>query len=632
MSLLFGSVAYTQPNNNDAEVLSAMYHAVKDFPQQKKDLVLHQNAHFGHILTYNTPESLYEKLPVYLPGEKILFTAQARIDNRAELARQLSSPDNEQTTDGNLILKAYLHWGKDCVKYLRGNWSFAVFDYQEQELFIARDQTGYTALYYYQDETGFYFSSGIKSLLSLPSYHKELNELHFVRNLTLWDDSKTSDETFYKNIFTLPLAHTLTLKNKNIRLQRYWHPENIPITKHKNHQDYVVEMMEVFTRAVNARLRSQQPVASMLSGGLDSSSVTIIASELLKQQNKTLTTFSHIPLFVKELMADKENESRILDETPLIREVANAAGNIHPVFLNSADYSVIKGMRDWIEISSKPVHASVNLYWLLDIYNQTAHQGYGALLSGEGGNGSISFNGLDYLLPYRFTTFIRHPYLFLRQQIAKPIAHKYFSNLLLKRRNATSNLVKYVSNIFCHPAILNKYDIIQDINRGHKNLIVYHKDVRELKKMFIELYKPRSISGAACAHHFGFELRDPTADVEIIEYFFTIPNEVFFDEHYNIRMLIKRMMKGKIPDKVLFEKRKGLQSADIAYRVKAQEAEISATIDAVLKSPAANHYIDLPGLNATWQQYKKQPYVDPYSYQRLLKALHFAMFLQMHFD
>ncbi|HMR82820.1 MAG TPA: hypothetical protein PKE30_06800, partial [Niabella sp.] len=114
--------------------------------------------------------------------------------------------------------------------------------------------------------------------------------------------------------------------------------------------------------------------------------------------------------------------------------------------------------------------------------------------------------------------------------------------------------------------------------------------------------------------------------------FFSIPNQVFFDEHYNNRMLVKCMMKDKIPDKVLFEKKGGLQSADIVYRVKAQQQEITATIEALQRSPSANHYIDMKLLAENWRQYLQQPYVKPYDMQRVLKALEFALFLQMNFD
>lgn len=630
MSLLFGCYEYKTDFNNVAEKLEAMYAGVSFFPHEKHQFQTQLPAGFGHMLTYNTPEARFESLPIYLPEEQLLFTAQGRIDNRAELARQLSLPINDQYPDGNIILKAYLQWGRQCVKHIKGNWSFAVFNYKEQELFLARDPIGYTSLFYYQDDTGFYFSSSKKSLLAQPNYQKQLNELYFVQQLSLWDDTKNLNETYYSNIYSLAQGHTLTVKNKTISIQRYWQPENIALNHYKNKKQYVDEMLELFTNAVKVRLRSHHPVTSMLSGGLDSSSVSFIAAQLLGA-GQTLTTFSHVPLHTNELLNDPQSRYRILDETPFILEVARAAGNIHPILLNSTDYSIIKGMKDYLKISDSPSGGAVHLYWGRDIYKTAAEKGFGTLLTGGGGNGSISFHGLAYLLPFKLNTFFQHPLLFLRKQVAKPIAYKYLRSIVAKKLNSSNSLEKYIPNAFISSSIMEKYKIMEEVKKSKHDYILF-KHVNMLKKLYTDFYTPRGIGGAASNQFYGFELRDPTTDIDLMEYFFSIPNEVFFDEHYNIRMLVKRMMKGKIPDKVLFEKKKGLQSADIPYRVKAQEAEITATIESVLKSSAANHYIDLPRLNATWQQYKKQPYVDPYSYQRLLKALHFAMFLQMHFD
>jgi len=117
-----------------------------------------------------------------------------------------------------------------------------------------------------------------------------------------------------------------------------------------------------------------------------------------------------------------------------------------------------------------------------------------------------------------------------------------------------------------------------------------------------------------------------------MNYFFRIPNEVFFDDDYNNRMLVKRMMKGRLPDSVLFEKRKGLQSADILYRIKAQWAELTMAIESIKCSSVVNHYLDTKRMSETWYQYQKQDYVETFKLQTILKALQFGLFLQMHFD
>ena len=631
MSSIWGTWQYKEDESTE-QVVEKMSKALQSFFYEKHFIRSKSQTGFGFLKTLNTPESVYENQPVYLPEEQLLFTSQGRIDNRLLLAKKLNLKIDKQYPDGTLILKAYLRWGKECVNHLRGDWSFAVFNFKEQELFLARDPMGYTAIYYYRDETGFYFSSSIKALLTLPSYYKQLNELHFIRWLSLWDKDKSNHDTYYNNIFSIPIAHTLSVKDKRIKVQKYWQPENINIRNYKNKQHYVDEMLEIFSNAVKSRLRSYKPVASMLSGGLDSSTVSFVAADLLKQEKKVLTTFSHVPLFAEEMKLNQRSEMMILDETPLINTVAKASGNIAPVMLNSVNYTVAQGMIDTLNIYDAPLHAASNFYWLLDIYRTTSERGFGALLTGEGGNGSISFAAMDYLLPFNFLRFKNHPKRFIRSQIIKPLVYNYFNYILNKKKRINDELEEYVLNMFFNPSLLEQYNILQDIKTNNKGFNRYIHNIQMGKDQFINLYSPRSSVGAAFNQHYGIELRDPTTDVNVMEYFFSIPNDVFFDEHYNNRMLVKRMMKGKIPDSVLFEKKKGLQSADIAYRVKAQALELTSAFENVKHSPAANHYIDVKKLSETWQQYLVKPYVEPYEVQRLLKALQFALFLQMNFD
>lgn len=633
MSLFVGYWQYIKKLDL-TDTIQRMYKALAQLPHVSQDFHIQDQVGFGHILTYNTPEAVHEKMPVFLSQEQLLFVAQGRIDNRPQLFKRLGIRLNDNYPDGKIILQSYLKWGKECVHELRGDWSFAVFDYKEQELFLARDPMGYTTIYYYQDDSGFYFSSSIKSLLALPHYKKQLNEEYFTRKLTLWKshDTDVAHHTFYKDIYLLPVARTLLVKDKNAAIEKYWQPQNTTLRYYKNKQDYADEMLELFTAGVQARLRSYQPVASMLSGGLDSSTVSYIAADLLKLQNKPLTTFSHVPLFTDELMRDKKKELQVLDESPFILEAVAASGNIKPVLLNSNNKSVLQGAADFIEICDAPAHASANLYWLLDIYSTTAQKGWGTLLSGEGGNGSISFAGLYYLLQPTWSNLIKQPNRYLKTYIAKPVVKTLFPRYFNKRKRINNSLKNYVNGIFASTDILNKYNIIDHIIANNKDFQTPVKSITELKEVFINLYNTRSTFGAACGQHYGIELRDPCTDQEVMEYFFSIPNEAFFDEDYNNRMLVKRMMKGKIPDKVLFEKKPGLQSSDIVYRAKAQQQEITTAIETLKRSPIANHYIDIRKLSEAWQSYLTQPYTDPSQMQRVLKALHFALFLQMNFD
>lgn len=632
MSLIFGFRLSDGAERADLPV-HEMYKGIALYPYEKHSNQIKGGVGFSQVLTYNTPEARHENSPVFIDDRKVLFTSQGRIDNRAELATLLKISSYSHLSDGFFILQSFLRWGKECVHYLKGDWSFAVYNFVEQELFLARDPIGNTALYYYKDKFGFYFSSSIKSILSLTNYEKQLNELYFIKLLTTWNiREKPSGETIYKNIFSIPQGHHLSFKDGDIHLKKYWNPQQKPVRRYKNKQRYADEMFEILTTAVKSKLRTETGVVAQLSGGLDSSTVGYIAAELLKKENKVLTTFSHVPFYTREIQNDILGHNRILNERPLIEAIASASGNINPIFLDSANYSIIKGIKNFLKVYDSPLHSATNLFWGQDLMENAKQKGFSTMLGGDGGNGTISFAGIDYLLPFSLSTFIRHPLHFARNQIAKPIAYRYFNKTLNNMKGSLANLEKIVQGVFATNSILEAYDILNDIRINKKVLYKFIDNINDQKQNFVDLYSLRGLYGAASNHYFGVEYRDPTVDINVLEYFFGIPNEVFFDNDYNNRMLVKKMMKGKIPDHVLFEKKKGLQSSDIVYRAKAQAGEISAYLKMASKSDAVNHYIDTRSLTEEWESFLTNQHLNAYQIQPLLKALKFAIFLQQNFD
>ncbi len=569
----------------------------------------------------------------YLPEHQLSFIAEARLENSADLISKLALPQGSLISDSDLILHSFVRWGKDCVSSLRGRWSFAVFDHAKEELFLARDQVGYTSIYYSLSADGFYFSASLKALLSiLPK--AELNELHFIRNLTLWDVSQPTEDTYFKNVFSLPNAHTLTVNKFSLTTNKYWHPEHTPLLRYKNINSYTDEMMERFVKSVKNKLDDDLPVASMLSGGLDSGSVSYVASEILKSKGKSLTTFSHIPQFKHLTHHNKTSAKLLLDETPVIQKIVQKSQNIHPYYISSDGSSIVQSWNDLLDIYSAPIHGAGNIYWLFDLYRKASDMGYDKLLTGEGGNGSISFSGSATLLPFfDFQRMIRHPRAFLYNQIKKPLLYQLNSWRHRKDFYERSDLGAYIKNIFVNEQKIREYNIKEDIALNKKSFDTPTNNIVDQKHLLLELYNLRSSFGAACSSHFNIELCDPTTDVDLMDYFFKIPNNAFFDKDYNNRMLVKRMMKGKLPDSVLYETRKGLQSSDIVQRVLSQKAEFDTVIEILQQSPAANYYLDIQKLKETWRNYLKQEHkVSILAMQRLCKGILFALFLQKHFD
>jgi asparagine synthase (glutamine-hydrolysing) len=235
-----------------------------------------------HCAFHTTPESVNESLPNFDSASKAAITADARIDNRKDLGDKLGLEIKEMS-DSQLILLSYSKWGKDCVEKLIGVFSFAIWDESEKTLFCARDCFGVRPFYYSHNESqsSFCFSSTLKSLLSLPFTVKDVNDNRIADYLTCGVTDEES--TFYKDIQRLAPGSTLTIRNGDISVHKYYHLPDSPLTSAPL-DDVAEEMRERFLEAIKCRMRSNGNLGSFLSGGIDSGSITSGAAFLLEQQ------------------------------------------------------------------------------------------------------------------------------------------------------------------------------------------------------------------------------------------------------------------------------------------------------------------------------------------------------------
>jgi asparagine synthase (glutamine-hydrolysing) len=252
-----------------------------------------ENAGLGFLSLHTTPESFHERMPASLRSvPHLLISADARIDNRGELfhALQIPTPGRGRTPDSSLILLAYERWGADCVKRLLGDYAFAIWDARERLLFCARDPLGCRPFYYHAGVRRFLFASDIKGVLAgLES--PRLNEPLLAAHLQMRPYYARKTQTFYEAVVKLPAGHTLLVTGSGLRLNRYWFPENVPVRP----RGAEGELRELFRQAVECRLRSAFPVAAHLSGGIDSSAVSLQAARLLRSRGRQLAAFSWSP-------------------------------------------------------------------------------------------------------------------------------------------------------------------------------------------------------------------------------------------------------------------------------------------------------------------------------------------------
>ncbi|HEY1053559.1 MAG TPA: asparagine synthase-related protein, partial [Emticicia sp.] len=454
-----------------------------------------QNPAFLDFKNYNLIESEQFRLGCITGNDSnifqdsdrnLIFAAQGRIDNPEALEPFLGSC----TSGPDYIWKAFLFWGKNCPARLLGDWLFAAYNTLSGELFLARDQNGKRELLYKEVAGGIMFSSNLRPLIKTS---RQLNHLQVISLISGWNYQNSDQATIFQNILRLSPGHALSYKSGRIRIEKYWFPEHIPLKHYSIPQDYSDELLEISKKAVACRIPSNLKVGSMLSGGLDSTTISSLAAEIIG--DNPLYTFSHVPLYDRFYSS---NPRKFYDETEHIKAVVESKTNIQSFLLNSANVSPIDGLERYVKNFNNFIPNGSNSFWVMDIYQQAVDMGLEVLLSGGFGNIALSYRGLADALPM-------NPGLrTLKRKVLKPLLRNF-----IEYRNFSNKL----KNGFLNKNIIDKYNIKQDVllNRraGHR---VFKTSQEEILSLMYKTYKSRLIENDSLLK---IEKLDPTADIRI---------------------------------------------------------------------------------------------------------------------
>ena len=428
--------------------------------------------------------------------------------------------------DSLLILRAYKKWGIDCVSNLRGDFSFAIYDEPKQRLFIARDHFGMKPLFYYDHPEFFVFSTELRGILALPFFEKRLNEGWFFDFLI--NATRKEFDTFYERIFSIPPGHQLIVENGKVSMRKYWEltvPERLIL---KNDADYIAGYKELFDASVKNRIRSAFPVGAELSGGLDSSSIAAVAQKFLKAGNKELHVFSRVLPEKRNLDLDDND-----DESSEIKLVCDFCGikNIHRVTME--DQKITENIRQINDVIRSPYRGNYAAYNLN--VNQTAQQaGVRTILSGHGGDQMVSNHA-----GFVYKNFLRqHWYLKLFADIrAKETIHeidliktlKIFFRLrsekydFSKKQNELKKMFKFGIN----EALIEKFEMEKYYLNSRKNEILTPENSQDMiKKITHRHLNDRVEVMNLVAGQVNIEFRYPLFDVDLIEYYLAVPDEL----------------------------------------------------------------------------------------------------------
>jgi asparagine synthase (glutamine-hydrolysing) len=244
----------------------------------------------GYAAFHATPESPLERQPLVSRCGDLCAVMDGRIDNREDLYSAAGGDGLPlpMVTDAHLLLCAYRFWGEDCARRMLGDFAFCIWDRLRRQIFCARDPLGIKPLFYYSNTTTFLAGSEIQQLFTDPAVARDPNEGMVAEYLACALTSP--EETLWNGIYRLPPGHSLTVKagsivkSGSITKRQYFAIDPERQVRHSSDAEYAEHFLELLREAVRCRLRSHGKAGILLSGGVDSSTVTAVAAGLDRER------------------------------------------------------------------------------------------------------------------------------------------------------------------------------------------------------------------------------------------------------------------------------------------------------------------------------------------------------------
>ena len=489
----------------------------------------------------------------YLKRYSIVYNGE--IYNYKEVRYDLQKAGYHFTTesDTEVILAAFDFYKNDCVKYFDGMFAFAIWDDTTQTLFCARDIFGEKPFYYFIDKDVFVFASEMKALWAI-GINKNIDEKMMVNYIAIGQvqNAANKSHSFYKNIFSLSAAHTglLSIDQMHFTLSKYRdiNKENIVKISEKD----AVEIMDsLLKKSVSYRLRSDVPVGSSLSGGIDSSTIAYY----IKQQNSTklqgaFKTFSAVfpgfhndeSIFIKELCEKFHLQNNVVTPTSegLINDFDKLCYHQEEPFTSSSIYAQYK------------------------VYELAAANNIKVLLDGQGADETLA-GYTKYIHWYlqeltghaKFFKAKKERMFFQKNNIQFPWSLKNtvaaylpaHTAMALEKREFNKIINNNeISNSLLHSINGNEWDGISKPVVTKLNDILYFNTMQHGLEELLR-YADRN----SMAH--GTEVRLPFLNYELVKFIFSLPSSFKIKEGFS-KSILRKSMQNKLPDNILWNTKK----------------------------------------------------------------------------
>jgi asparagine synthase (glutamine-hydrolysing) len=524
------------------------------------------------------------KQPMYGLDNRFCITYNGEVYNFIEIKKELESCgfSFKTETDTEIILAAFYKWGNACFKKFNGMWAMAIWDDHEKTLLLCRDRFGVKPLHYtFEYDKHFAFASETLAFRYLNGHKQQLNADRFVNAIQDMATVEAMGYTIYEKVFQLLPGHLLkiTKNTTQIKQERWWHTYDnlVPVPDTYNQQ--VEQFNDLFQNACKIRMRSDVPLASALSGGVDSSSVYCMLHHLMSAQGSHERAANN---WQKAFVGIFPNTT--VDEKKYADEVINYIGvppvYVPPDYTNLAD-DIVRYTKQMDAITNTPITV------VSDIYKAMHKSGIVVSMDGHGAD-ELMFGYVNSIKEVYYqaeidkdkefaddilTTYLETLFQDVRVKEKEALVKRgelivSFEKRLLAQSPAKKMLKRSLAALKAKPVLFNnafyssdwfpnlKQPLLKSLSDKPYNFSGMRRDDLELALDFHLTDIPYNLRDFDRGAMFNsVEIRMPFMDYRLVSFLFSLPTKSKIGHGYTKRIL-RDAMKGKMPESIRTRKLK----------------------------------------------------------------------------
>ncbi|MFY4759610.1 asparagine synthase (glutamine-hydrolyzing) [Aliarcobacter butzleri] len=514
--------------------LELLHHRGPDFQNSIKI----GNKQFGH--TRLAIIDLDEEANQPMIFDDILLVFNGEIYNYKELIH-VEHLECKTKSDSEVLIRLYQKYGFDFLNKLNGMFSFCIYDIKKDLYFCTRDRYGKKPFFYYFKDNKFIFSSSVKSILNLLDYKPNLNKVALSKYMQYF--VSFGEDSFYQDIFKLEASTYLIYQpNKSRELQKKKYYKINTYKAIKDEKQALNDIEELLFKSVEYRLNSDVEVASLLSGGIDSS---LISALYTKISGKKINTFS--------IGYDEYKNYCELDFAQITASHINS--NHHPVEINQKEY--INHFEQTLDMLEEPHGDSAAIP--LNILTKQIHKaGIKTVLSGEGSD--EIFLGYD-----NYAKFLKY------YEFEKSLSNEQnlFLNDIIGALQNNTKESEYLRRIVKKQNLYNSFgEIYTDIQRKRlfKKVPTYKSETTKqdpvdwMSYIDLKIWLGESLLSKVDRISMGnsLEVRTPFLDFNLVNYMFSVESHIKVGD--TNKYLLKKIASKYIPETIINRTKKGFNS------------------------------------------------------------------------